>query len=262
MENSVISTSDLIQQKKIVCKITPLWESTEEAEFLTRTNTTFSKIKISDLKDRGIENKLFDAIINQLPTGVFIAGGFMVSLLQQDRKSKDIDLFCDSERSFKEICNLLLDPPAKKEGEDDDLWPFRDYICQTDIQQFNQANSNKDIRFIKFKHKEDKRPEIQVMKMAWYESAEHVIDTFDLTISQIATDGEFIYMNPLTPMDLASKKLVLHRMQFPASTIRRIIKYANKGYYACPGSLVNISKNIQEWTKKVDIDEENFVYLD
>lgn len=259
MANLNISSnrSDKITRKTVE----PLWGSEEDQPFLKKTDTVYSKIKISDLKDRGIENRLFDAIVDQLPKGCFIAGGFMVSLLQGDKKSKDIDLFCNSSESFVEICNLLLNPPEKKE-DDDHLWPFRGYVCQADIISFNDSQNVKDIRFLQFKDKEGSKPDIQVMKMAWYESPEHVIDTFDLTVTQISTDGEFIYMNPLTPLDLASKKLVLHRMQFPASTIRRIIKYAGKGYYACPGSLVNISQHIQGWTGQSDIDEENFVYLD
>jgi len=247
----------------ITGNIKPLWaKGTDEVDFLKRTDVEYSKVRLSALHERGIENNLFKALITYLPEGVYIAGGFMTSLLQDDKNAKDIDLFCNSEKAFKEVCNLILSPPEKKENDPDgDLaWAWRGYTTTTDIGKFNEHNES--VRFLKFTHVGGKRPEIQVMKMSWYDNAEHVIDTFDLTIAQIATDGEFIYLHPLTQLDLAKKRLVLHRMQFPASTIRRIIKYASKGYYACPGSLVNISKEIQLWTGKVDIDEANFVYLD
>lgn len=250
-------------KSKISGTIKPLWAiGTDEVGFLSRTDTTYSKVKIGALKERGIENKLFDALISYLPDGCYIAGGFMTSLLMDDKNAKDIDIFCGSEKAFKEICNLLIDPPAKKDDDDagDGMWAYRGYSTNTDIDKFNKENEA--VRFLKFVHEGEKRPEVQVMKMSWYTDAEHVIDTFDLTIAQIATDGEFIYLNPLTQFDLAKKRLVLHRMQFPASTIRRIVKYASKGYYACPGSLVNISQHIQDWTQKLDIDEANFVYLD
>lgn len=242
--------------------IKPLWgEGTDEVSFLSRTDTVYAKVKIASLKERGIENGLFNAVIQVLPKQVYIAGGFMTSLLQEDKNAKDIDVFCGSALAFQEMCNLLISPPEKKDSDDGDLyWAYRGYKTNTDIAKFNDHNES--VRFINFVHESGKRPEIQVMKMSWYTDAEHVIDTFDLTIAQISTDGEFVYLNPLTQFDLAKRKLVLHRMQFPASTIRRIIKYASKGYYACPGSLVNISSHIQDWTQKLDIDEANFVYLD
>jgi hypothetical protein len=249
------------KKPKITGKILPLWAAgTTEVLFLSRTDTAYAKVKVGSLHERGIQNGLFTALIATMPKGVYIAGGFMTSLLQEDKHAKDIDLFCNSEQAFKDICNMLIEPPEKKDSDDGDVyWPFRGYKTETDIVKFNEHNES--VRFLKFTH-EGNRPEIQIMKMSWYDSPEHVIDTFDLTIAQIATDGEFVYLNPLTQFDLAKKRLVLHRMQFPASTIRRIVKYAAKGYYACPGSLVNISSEIQQWTQKMDIDEANFVYLD
>jgi hypothetical protein len=98
------------------------------------------------------------------------------------------------------------------------------------------------------------------MKMVWYEDASHVIDSFDFTISQFAfTNNSFVY-NGEAMMDLARKRLVLHRMQFPASTLRRLIKYASKGYYACPGSLINICEAIQTFNGSPDVNE--VVYVD
>lgn len=257
-------TEPINSKTKISGVIKPLWAAeTDEVNFLSRTDTTYAKLRLSALKERGIENALFNALIVHLPAGCYIAGGFMTSLLMDDKNAKDIDIFCGSEQAFKDICNLLIEPPEKKDDDSDEektMWAYRGYSTNTEIDKFNKENEA--VRFLKFTHEGGKRPEIQVMKMSWYTDAEHVIDTFDLTIAQIATDGEFIYLNPLTQFDLAKKRLVLHRMQFPASTIRRIIKYAAKGYYACPGSLVNISSHIQEWTQKLDIDEANFVYLD
>lgn len=246
--------------KKIVGNVVPTWTKEENPHFMERTSTVYAKIELSELESRGIKNNLFDSLILGLPSGCYISGGFMVSLLLEDKNAKDIDIFCNSEQSFKEICNLILEMSENPETDDTDLWAYKGYICQSE-DSFNNG-MNKETRFLKFIHKNGKRPDIQVMKMCWYDSPEHLIDTFDLTIVQVSCDNEFIYMNPLTQLDLSSKKLVLHRMQYPASTIRRIIKYANKGYYACPGSLVNISKEIQKWTQKIDIDEENFVYLD
>lgn len=247
---------------EITGPVIPTWTQGENPKFLERSSTVYAKFAIDELEQRGIKNRLFDSLIAGLPEGCYISGGFMVSLLLGDKNSKDIDIFCNSESAFKEICNMILNLSNKSRNPDEesDSWAYEGYNCTSD-KSFNNG-MNKDTRFLKFVNENDRRPDIQVMKMCWYDSPDHVIDTFDFTIVQICADREFIYMNPLTQLDLASKRLVLHRMQFPASTIRRLIKYANKGYYACPGSLVNISKNIQGWAGDTDIDETNFVYLD
>lgn len=48
-------------------------------------------------------------------------------------------------------------------------------------------------------------------------------------------------------------------MQFPSSTLRRIIKYTKKGDYACPGSLANVAQLVSE---HIDDDDAQFVYVD
>lgn len=243
---------------KIVPPIVPYWGSNDVPEFISRTEVGYAKLPIEQLGERGIVNKLFDSLIAGLPEGCIIAGGFMTNLLLEETKAKDIDIFCTSEAAFINLCNLLLEPPQAKEGEEDKIWAYKGYKAEFDILEFNK--SNKEERFVKFTNQ--KALSIQVMKMYWYDSPEHVIDTFDLTIAQVAADKRFIYMNPLTQLDLSKKRLVLHRMQFPASTIRRIVKYASKGFYCCPGSLVNIATKIQQHQSRLDIDEEKFVYLD
>jgi hypothetical protein len=211
--------------------------------FLTRTSTQYSKAPLTFLPDRGIENRLLDNLLEFLPDGAVISGGFALSILQEDKNAKDIDFFFTNEKSFIETKNLLLSPP-------DDAWAYKGYAL-------DQDKSND--RFLYFKHQEH-RPAIQLLKMVWYDNAEHVIDSFDFTVIQFAfTNKEFVF-NGMSFMDLARKRLVLHRMQFPASTMRRLIKYTQKGYYACPGSLVTICQAIQDYKGEPDIF--NVVYVD
>lgn len=239
--------------------IIPYWSEIDRPEFIARTETEYVRIPHSAITERGLTNRMFDSLIAGLPDGCVIAGGFMTNLMLDEKNAKDIDIFCLNEKAFMDVCNLISNPPAKSENEDDKIWAYRNYTTALNFEAFYKAN--KEHRFVKFTS-EKKELSIQVMKMYWYSCPQHVIDTFDLTIAQVASDKEYIYMNPLTQLDLAKKRLVLHRMQFPASTIRRIIKYASKGFYACPGSLVNISKAIQAHTAINDPDELQFVYLD
>lgn len=233
-------------------KANPLWTENDAPQFLSRTDTVYSQVPIRELWQRGIEgNRLYDSLISFLPDGAYIAGGFMSSLLQEDKKATDIDFFFNGPETFAKVFDMLMSPP-----EDDDAWGWRGYTLDTELKGFDSERYlrnigkpvaepyeiAKDVRFVRFKHAT--LPPIQLIKLVWYTGPEHVIDSFDLTVSQVVSTNVHIHMHPLAPMDIQRKRIVLHRMQFPASTLRRVIKYTSKGYYACAGSLGRISEAI------------------
>lgn len=251
MENKIIQIPD---------GIPPFWEKSEAPIFISRTDTEYSKLPISILSDRGLENRLLQSLLEHLPENAYIVGGFCINILTGEKTAKDIDIAFTTEQAFKETLNLFhkgipkpIDPSEENTG-----WAFQGYKVNSDMESFQRGA--KEFRYIAFKH--DTLPPVQLLKLCWYDSPEHIIDSFDITISQIAINKEYIWINPITPMDISRKRIVLHRMQFPASTLRRIIKYTQKGYYACPGALGNICKEIIAHEGDLNIDGEQFVYLD
>lgn len=232
------------------------------AHFLTRTPTAYASDDISLLKDRGIENRLLDSLIAGLPEGAIIAGGFMTGVLLEESTAKDIDVFFTSAKAFCDTVNLLLNPPVGDDGkpEDSDIWAWHGYELKGDESVLEDPAIN-NCRFLTFVHKKGTRPDIQLLRMVWYEDASHVIDSFDLTIAQWAIQrGGVITYRPSAFLDLARKRIVSHRIQFPSSTLRRIIKYAHKGFYACPGSLAKICEQIQAFKGAPDVND--VVYVD
>jgi hypothetical protein len=229
----------------------------EMPRFLKRTETKYAQMPLfKTLGDRGISNRLLDSLLEFLPDGAVIAGGFMTSVMQGDKLAKDVDIFFTSAKAFDETCQLFLNPP-----EDEEAWAYHDYKLDpsTDLDAFS-SNNGQAFRFLKFVH--PTRLPVQLVKLVWYDSPEHVIDSFDFTVAQFAASGTSLYCNPLSVFDLAKKRLVLHRIQFPASTLRRLIKYTHKGYYACPGSLEVIA---EESAKAINENPEilqGYVYLD
>lgn len=244
-----------------ITRVTPTWNEGNAPLFLARTSTVFTSIPYSSLGDRGIKNRLMDSILEHLPEGAYVVGGSVLSLINNDKNYKDIDIAFTKEEAFLATFNLLKSNSGneKLENEDseDDLWAWKGYTCQTDLSNW-ESTGGQNSRYILFTH--PTRPAIQLLKLAWYSSPEHILDSFDLTIAQLALDKETLYMNPLSILDITRKKIVLHRMQFPASTMRRIIKYTGKGYYACAGSLGKIAEEIKNHLGDNDIDD--FVYLD
>ncbi len=217
------------------------------AHFLTRTSTVYGVDKISMLADRGIENRLLDGLLEGLPDGVIIAGGFMTTVIDKEKDASDIDFFFTSAQAFVNFTNLLLNPPL-------DLWAYQGYKLKegTSLLDVNK------VRYLTFTHAT--RPPLQLLRMVWYTDPTHICDSFDLTVAQFAVDNKAFYFNPISFLDLSRKRLVLHRMQFCASTLRRVIKYSKKGFYACPGSLVKICEEIQKF--KGPLDSNDVVYLD
>ncbi len=222
-------------------------------EFLTPSGIEYTKVPYSSLSDRDINNRLLDNIFETL-NDVIVSGSFMAGVLLENKDiSNDIDMFFTSENSFKIALQYLLDH-QKDEKDNDDNWSLCGYTIQNDIN--NEDTNWMNTRFIKFTH--PKRPPVQLLKLFWYKDMVQVIDSFDFTCIQIATDGKYIVMNPLGILDLRSKKLVLHRVQFGASTIRRIMKYSKKGFYACPGFLQQVAEEL----KKLTSEDNEIVYID
>jgi len=224
------------------------------AHFLTRTATVYASSPISLLADRGIENRLLENLIASLPDGAIVAGGFMTQVILEEKNAKDIDIFFTSKEAFENTVNLLL--KDEQYHKDHESWSLSGYKIKGGL----MPNLTKlgDMRFLVFEH--PTRPALQLLRMVWYDSPHHVIDTFDLTIVQFAADKNGLHYNPCSFLDLSRKRLVLHRMQFPASTLRRLIKYSHKGFYACPGSLAKICEEIQSFTGEKDVNA--VVYVD
>jgi hypothetical protein len=240
--------------------VLPFFDSARDPHFLTKTNTTYCKLAWNEFIGRGhSENRLLTSILQVLPVGCCIAGGSMVDWWFGNKESKDFDIFVNSAESFAQVYDSII---SYSEDPDSDTFAFSGYDLaepKNETGAWIHADRTRYVTFINKKYPE--RPKIQLMKIAWYTDPTHVIDSFDFTVAQIAADAEYVYFNPLTFLDLHHKRLVLHRMQFPASTMRRLIKYSQKGFYCCPQSMINISEKIMEYKDdQLDIDMNRNVY--
>jgi len=265
---SIINTG--IDQFK---NIKGVWDDDSMPLFMKRTNIEYSKLPLKTvLSDRGMSNRLLDSLLEGLPDGAYIGGGFLTTILREEKDANDIDMFFTSQEAFKETFKLIFEVNNEKDYGDE-FWAYKGYTISDEKlldsintlydEDLNDSYSPLDnVRFVKFIH--PTRPPIQLIKLAWYDSPEHVIDTFDFTIVQFICDRENLYFNPISFLDLSRKRLVLHRMQFPASTLRRLIKYTHKGFYCCPGSLITISEAVSSTLNNPNYvsDNNNIVYID
>lgn len=88
--------------------------------------------------------------------------------------------------------------------------------------------------------------DVQCIRFAFYASAEEVIDSFDFTICQFAFDGINLTAGHYSLWDLGRKRLAVHRVTFPVSSMRRVLKYASQGFKACNGCLATLLRATAE----------------
>lgn len=81
---------------------------------------------------------------------------------------------------------------------------------------------------------------VQLIRIGYYADAASLLDSFDFTICQFATDGESLIVGEFSLFDLARRRLALHRLTYGVATVRRLIKYTRQGFTACGGVLADI----------------------
>ncbi len=81
---------------------------------------------------------------------------------------------------------------------------------------------------------------VQCIIINFFPTVEAVIDSFDFTICQFATDGVSLFCGDYALFDLCRKRLAVHKITYATSSVRRIIKYAGQGYKVCNGCIAAI----------------------
>lgn len=84
---------------------------------------------------------------------------------------------------------------------------------------------------------------VQLIRKAWFKTAEEVIDRFDFTVCQLATDGYNLVLGERTAEDIKSKTLALVKMPPHNDIVKRIIKYVSYGYTPKPEMIKYIMEN-------------------
>jgi hypothetical protein len=150
----------------------------------------------------------------------WVAGGFIRRWYSGMKQDSDIDLFFHNEETYIKICEglekLAIEPPK--------------------ITEFNQM--------YKIKIDDTWTIDVQAIKHQFYENIDALLDSFDFTICQFAFDGNQICATEEAILDCNRKRLAPHKISYGVSSLRRIIKYANQGYYMCGGAATEFLNQI------------------
>lgn len=166
--------------------------------------------------DHRYSESLTKAVVAALPAiseeGPWLAGGALRRLIIGQPQSSDFDFFFRSEEQFEQWCANVNGTRVR------DTQHHRQFRVSVD-------GEDRDIQAIKFR---------------FYESAEEVIDSFDYTITQFVTGGQWLTTSAEALFDLGRSRLAIHRVTYPVATMRRMLKYGRQGFAACQGTMAEL----------------------
>lgn len=182
--------------------------------------------------DKPLEETRLNTVLNQMPKlgleGPWLAGGALRRTICGQVPDSDFDFFFRNEEQLKRFKGRLED--------EDNL-------------RLHLENEHQ----IEFRGTIDDEPvKIQLIRFAYYKTAEQVIDSFDFTICQFVFDGMTLTCGDYSLWDLARKRLAIHKVTYPLSTMRRVLKYTNQGFTACSGCLTALLKAIPDDPKLLE----------
>lgn len=176
---------------------------------------------LSRSTDRPFEETTLHEVLSALPPvgkdGPWIAGGALRRTLLRQEPESDFDLFFRDADQLREFADALSALGLSKMKETEHHMHYRGALGQSALLR-----------------------DVQLIRFAFYDSAEAVIDSFDFTVCQIAFDGETLTVGDHTLWDLGRSRLAIHRVTYPVSTTRRLLKYTRQGFTACSGCLATL----------------------
>ena len=156
-----------------------------------------------------------------LENGPWIAGGAALQWYQGLPVGKsDIDIFCASEKQADEVLKRL----------------------RRDSSHYVRYNTKNAVSL------EWNNWDLQVIKRRYYSNIQEVIDSFDITVCQIATTGSDWVMNSNTAKDIRERNLRFTHPLHPDS-IKRLTKYWIYGYRPVEGTIDAILNDpVTKWS--------------
>lgn len=180
-------------------------------------------------KDKGLV-KLLDLDINQ---GPWLAGGSVLSWYNNEPVGTgDFDIFFKDLRQFDEMFGRLMRNHAS-------------IIYTSENALTLHLTVDDDLK------------RIQLIRKTYFQSAKDVIDHFDFTICQLATDGFSIVAGDKTYEHIKDRRIALDK---PAarSLVKRLIKYVSYGYKPDQALVQHILDNNEDYDWQFNNVDENY----
>ena len=192
----------------------------------------------------------------------FICGGCFKNIFNGE-KAKDLDIFFESEKDFKEAVNYYDSNTAG-------YWLDNDEILSEDSAKYRFLYENKNVKA--YIHKET-GVRIELCSKI-FGTPEHVLNKFDFTITKFAyykaevedesgaeVEKPLLYTDEIDIKTHIEYRVLIHNeffkhlhlkrlvtdneIPFPMSTFERLLRYAKYGYFPCKETKMKIARAIQ-----------------
>ena len=170
------------------------------------------------------------ALINpSLQAGPWIAGGAALSWYQNKPVgSGDIDVFCNNHKQFNDLYDMF----TSKDLNCTVVFRSENAITFNLTLSTNQTTTRDDFDFYKkvVMTRETvvtKEWRVQLIKR-YFDNVDALLNDFDITVCQVATNGEDFYLKDKVAKDINNKVLSIRKVH--KTTIKRLIKYWSYGF--------------------------------
>lgn len=151
--------------------------------------------------------------------GPWIAGGAALAWYQGNAvRENDIDIFCASSEQMQEVASRLNNTATLFERYDSKY--AKTYDAKIDKQEWM----------------------VQLIKCRYFNSAQEIIDAFDISVCEIVTDGKRFVLGQHTAYDIRNN-LLRFKDDLREDAIKRYAKYYAYGYKPVPGTFEKIVNN-------------------
>jgi len=181
------------------------------------------------------DQKIFNSLIFLDKKGPWVAGGACLSWFQNKSCSSDIDLYFKSEKQFDKTVQYFV-----KE------------LANSNFVLVNTISTDNAITYNIMCNATSNTIAIQFIKKNFFNTPQDVIESFDITVCQIAWDGNKLYVGDNFANDLATKTLRFNK--FSPASHKRLVKYMCYGFIPHKGCIETLiqSPDIDWLTKGSD----------
>lgn len=197
-----------------------------------------------ETRDFELFNDIFFSYTPDIKDYGWLAGGAIRRLITGDKMDSDFDFFFRSKEKFDEFYIGIKG--------DKNIEIVKEVKNDNNLQlTVNILGENGPIY---------KNIIYQLITIDYYEKVEDLLESFDFTLCQFATDGDLLYCGDMALWDTANKRIVVNKITYPVASLRRILKYSKQGYYACNGCLTTFLLEAAKDPNKIK--EMKIVYID
>lgn len=182
------------------------------------------------------ENTAFAEALDRLPSvapeGPWVAGGSVRRLVSGLAQDGDFDFFFRDQPQLYAFVEDMKKRGATVSSENDfNITLLLPSVKAKPIGENEFSKSGPELK-------------VQAIRIAFHETLDAVLESFDFSICQCGFDGVDLLFGQWALFDIANRRLVPGKIRYGTSSLRRIIKYTQQGFTICGGGLANMLEQV------------------